>query len=146
MALKDSEGEKIVYVKEDKEAKADTIYINTIKEPDFVGQYTQTDAGQKRFGGWTPTGLRRFVQLKNLCEQSRKKTTTEAIEEKISQQLRKKFGITENSWKEHKKAGKGYTDAEPAEEIEDLFDVKDLGFEVDDEADRVEENVVQYPV
>jgi len=54
MAIKEKNSARITYTKSTPSAtKAGTHHINMSTDPLFLGTYTNTDSGQRRFGGWS---------------------------------------------------------------------------------------------
>ena len=129
MAQKAESSAQIVYVKSSKtQVKPGTIAINVSDDPSYVGKYTKNDSGQKKFGGWSNEGLKRFAQLVKINKEGRAKATTAALEEEVLLTLRTKHGITGANWKEHKIGLKGTkSTVEVAEEIEGLIDMDEVG-------------------
>jgi len=122
-AEQESQG-KIVYYKEEvKEKKAGFLYVNTKKHPEWVGKYTEPEIGQVEDGGWTNQGLKRYIELRAMAEEGRKKPTTPALEQKILNKLRAKYGIEGDSYEEYmqrKRKGKG-KELEANEALDDLY-------------------------
>ena len=64
MAQKAESSAQIVYVKSSKtKVKPGTVAINVSDDPNYVGKYTKNDSGQKKFGGWSNEGFKRFAEL-----------------------------------------------------------------------------------
>ena len=129
MELKKKSSSRITYVKTAKAAtKAGTAYIDVSQDQSFVGVYTRADAGQKKFGGWSADGLRKYKELMDLNKAARAKATTQALEEEILAKLRQDNAITGDTWEEHKKAAVGDNTEVPVnEEVEGLFDMDEVG-------------------
>ena len=129
MALKEKNSARITYVKsKTATAKANTTIINVNDNPDYLGKYTKTDAGQRKFGGWSAEGLNVFKELTLKNKEARAKATTPALEQEILDKLRKANEITGDTWEEYKKASSGDDDEVMAtEEIDGLFDMDELG-------------------
>ena len=128
MALKATSGNRITYTKGSKaNTKANTTYVNVETDPTFLGTYTKTDAGQKKFGGWSNEGLKRYKELYFLNKEARKKATTPALEQEILDALRAENGIEAETWEDQRKKTTGKTTGVvPAEEVADLFGTDEL--------------------
>ena len=97
---------KITYCKKDVDDPTnlpDREYVNLENERTFRGRYTSTDHGQKKFGGWSNEGLRRYLELRQMCREARAKPETRELELAILQRVRQINGVTSNSWEEHRR-------------------------------------------
>jgi len=120
---KETPGVKLCYSKKGSAAKPGYRVLDTDKDDEWNGLYTNTDSGQKTYGGWSPDGLRRYRQLVGLCVQGRAKDTTPALEQQILDKIRAIKGITARTWEEHARSLRGGTGApDPVEEIDGLVD------------------------
>jgi len=123
-------GVKLVYTKGKSKtpAKPGTKQIDVSAQPEFLGTYTNCDAGQKKFGGWSSLGLRRFADLVKMNKHGRKKETTVGLEQAVLDLVRSNHDITCDTWEEEKRKSRGSKPPPaPAEEIVDLFDLDEIG-------------------
>ena len=108
--------------------KAGTTYIDLTQNPEFQGLYTKADSGQKQFGGWSTQGLKQYADLIKSNKLARAKPETILLEQEILSMLREKNGIQGDTAEEHEKLKSGNLNALAAdEEIEDLFDMDEIG-------------------
>ena len=129
MELKNNTSNHITYTKSaPSAAKAGTTLVNVKEDPAFLGKYTKSDAGQKKFGGWSSEGLQLYKELMAKNKEARQKPTTKALEAEILEMLRTENVIQGDNWEEHKKLLAGETpETEAMEEIDGLFDTDELG-------------------
>jgi hypothetical protein len=128
MQLKKASSARITYTKGGKAShKAGTTIVDVRTEPDFLGVYTRSDAGQKKFGGWSAEGLKKYKELVQLNKEGRAKDTTPALEAEVLAQLRMNNGIVGDNWEDHKKAASGDDTAVAAHaEVDGLFDMDEI--------------------
>ena len=91
---------------EDKDGGARTVDAPKAKKTVANGKYTATDGGQSKYGGWSPEGLKKFNELKNMNEEARKHPRCKVVEGRCLKLLREKHKITGKSWAEHTKRNK----------------------------------------
>ena len=128
MALKEQHaGACITYTKSNKEStRANTVNVNLQTDPDFVGVYTKSDAGQTKFGGWSSEGLQRYKELVQWNREARQFGQTPELEQEILDKLRAENGIEGDTWEDqHKKTMSKNKDAPVQGEVADLFDMDD---------------------
>jgi hypothetical protein len=65
------------------------------------GRYTKCDAGQSKYGGWSPEGLKHYNDLLALSKESRESPRCVLVEEKCREILRQKHKIKGKTWEEH---------------------------------------------
>jgi hypothetical protein len=58
-----------------------------------AGEYTSATGGQKRYGGWSVKGLKKYKQLKKMAKQGRKSKLCAAIEKQSLEELRESLGL-----------------------------------------------------
>jgi hypothetical protein len=128
MNLKKASSARITYTKGGKTGtKAGTTFVDVRSDPDFLGVYTRSDAGQKKFGGWSAEGLQKYKELIKLNKEGRAKETTPGLEDEVLAQLRTDNEIVGDNWEDHKKAAAGNdTVLAVDEEVEGLFDMDDI--------------------
>ena len=129
MELKNNTSNRITYTKSAaSKTKAGITLVNVNDDPGFLGKYTKSDAGQKKFGGWSAEGLQLYKELVAKNKEARQKPTTKALEAEILEMLRTENDIQGDNWEEHKKLLAGETpETEAMEEIDGLFDTDELG-------------------
>ena len=91
---------------EDKDGGARTVDAPKAKKTVANGKYTATDGGQSKYGGWSPEGLKKFNELKNMNEEARNHPRCKVVEGRCLELLREKHKITGKSWAEHTKRNK----------------------------------------
>ncbi len=62
--------------------------------PKYKGQYSKSDCGSERAGGWTDDGLHRFNELVALNKAARATEDGQALEQEVLDRLRQMHGIT----------------------------------------------------
>jgi hypothetical protein len=127
----DKEGKAgvIQYTKRDMPDKKGSNRISTTRNPEFMGKYTRSDLGQKKFGGWSKEGLQRFAELCKIAKEGRQKETTEALETDVLVMIRDENEIQGSNWTEHSNIQKGVIPEGGEEnEIDGLFELDEIGF------------------
>ena len=73
------------------------------KNAENKAKYSDSCAGQNRFGGWSPAGRQRFIALKARIGNARKRSHVEEVEKVCLDALRVAHGIAEKDAKRKKK-------------------------------------------
>jgi chemotaxis protein histidine kinase CheA len=63
-------------------------FVYDAKDPNYVCEYTRSDAGQQEWGGWTPEAREKFREYRGKNAEGRQKETTAAHEQAVLTQLR----------------------------------------------------------
>ena len=129
MELKNNTSNRITYTKSAaSKTKAGITLVNVNDDPGFLGKYTKSDAGQKKFGGRSAKGLQLYKELVAKNKEARQKPTTKVLEAEILEMLRTENDIQGDNWEEHKKLLAGeIPETVTIEEIDGLFDTDELG-------------------
>ena len=53
--------------------------------------FSDSHCGNKRYGGWSAEGKARYMEVKQMVEDARKKETTKEIEEQLRKELLREF-------------------------------------------------------
>lgn len=89
----------------------------------YETKWSIPNAGQAKFGGWDPEGIKLFVKLKKANTEARKTDQSKEWEQQVLDTLRAKYKCKADSWEQeesNKKAKTSKTIPESAE-IDDLF-------------------------
>ena len=78
-------------------------YAYTDEYPQLESKYTDSKAGQQKFGGWKKTGLDRFVQLRIMNAKARRTSGGRKLEDLTLVALRALMGITGKDYEEQRK-------------------------------------------
>ena len=129
MDVKTKSSGRIYYSKSSKLGeKAGLKLINVRLDKDFVGKYTKVEQGARKYGGWSPEGLKKYSEYIKMNKEARLNPATAELEGRILEQIRERDGITGKDWADHKRQSTGgEAAATEVEEIDGLFDMADLG-------------------
>ena len=96
--------------------------------PELVPNWTDSNVGQAKYGGWSQEGLKKFADLCQVLKAARKKKTSVALEKKILAALRTEHDITAKDHDAHRKSlgyGKKSASVASMPQVKGLFDDSD---------------------
>lgn len=101
-----NEGKKTVLTKKkvsEIQPEEDKRFFSYTETPELATLYTMPDAGQEKYGGWKPDGLKRYVLLRKNIRKARAKAEGKAWEKKLLALCREKLNIKGKDYAEQRK-------------------------------------------